>query len=184
MEDIKQTYTIQWVGPFHSLSERDAYFSKRDTCERALFSFYYFKGNKKGKGYISRRLYDYFGIHKHDNIASRLNKRHEHFCKFRENKNLHIWIGTFANEENQTAQTIEDVENVFISTYKPTENVKKKNHKLRYSICIINLWYKQNETPWKRKPASIRHMSDVLICETTEKYQRFLVANLKEVKSL
>lgn len=182
MYDIEHTYTIQWVGPFHSLAERDDYFKKVEMCDSSLFSFYYFRGNKKGRGYTSRKFYDYFGIHKYGNIATRLNKSHEHFRDFKENTNLDIWIGSFANTQDQEPQNIKDVETVFISTYKPSENKYEKYRKLEFSICIINLWYKVNETPWKRKPASIIKMKDVLVCEVDEHYQRFLSANLKEVK--
>ena len=184
MYDIEQTYTIQWVGPFHSLAERDDYFKKGkrgEMCDPSLFSFYYFRGNKKGRGHTSRMFYDYLGIHKGYNLASRLNKNHEHFCRFHENGNLDIWIGAFANAQDQTPQNIEDVETVFISTYKPTENSKKKNRKLQHSICIINLWYKTDDkNPWKRKPTSIININDVLVCEVDGQNQRFLSANLKE----
>lgn len=139
MNDIEQIYTIQWVGPFHSLLERNNYFKKGKQgkmCEPALFSFYYFRGNKKGRGHTSKKFYDYFGIHKHYDLASRLNKNHEHFRNFYENANLDIWIGAFANARDQMPQNIEDVETVFISTYKPTENKRKKI--MSYSILFVS----------------------------------------------
>ena len=186
MIDIQKTYTIQWVGPFHSLSEYDVYLKKGkqgETCDPELFSFYYFKGIKKGKGFTYKKLHDYFGIHKHNNIKSRLNKQHEHYCQFHDNnKNMEIWLGTFANCQDQEHRNIEDVETLFISTWDPTENKRKKYTKIKESICVINLWYKINEEPWKRKPQSIKDKDDVLVCEIDEKFPRFLSASLKEVK--
>lgn len=187
MIDIQKTYTIRWIGPFHSLYECDVYLTKRkqgETCAPELFSFYYFKGIKKGKGFTYKKLHDYFGIHKkHNNIKSRLNKQHEHYCQFHENKNMDIWLGTFANcKDQEQHRNIEDVETLFISTWKPSENKHKKNAQIKESICVINLWYKINVEPWKRKPQSIKDKDDVLICEIDENFQRFLSASLKEVK--
>ena len=48
MEDIKKQYTIQWVGPFHSLEEAKTH---REGAKNDLFAtpdcftFYYFRGN-------------------------------------------------------------------------------------------------------------------------------------------
>ncbi|MBQ8361961.1 MAG: hypothetical protein IJX44_08470 [Bacteroidaceae bacterium] len=185
MEDINKTFTIQWVGPFHSLMEMNQYLGNTETCDEGLFSFYYFCGNKKGKGHKKNYFYRYFGIHKRiDSIKMRLQSRHEHFRDFIENENLDIWIGTFACEKNQMEQNIEDVETLFISTYGDylTENDRKKNSIPRESICIINLWYKESENQqWIRKKPSINFFHDVLIYE--KEFNQILVANLTQIKN-
>lgn len=186
MDEIQKTFTIQWVGPFHSLAEMNKYFQQGKQeimSDPSVFSFYYFNGNKRGKGYKITNFYDYFGINKTFNVKSRLNTQHEHYTQFLENRNMEIWVGAFANPKDQTPHNIEDVETILISTYKPTENVLKKNRLLDTSMCIINLWYKPNETPWKRKPESVKHINDVLICEVGANIQRFLVGTLKEIKT-
>ena len=185
MNDIKKTYTIQWVGPFHSLGEYKVYLQREDTCDKSLFSFYYFIGNKKGKGYKKTLLYDYFGIHKGNDITSRLNKCHEHFKDFHINENLNIWFGSFANIEDQTPSNIKEVETVFISSYKPTENIKEINSAIDESICIVNLWYKKaDEKPWIRKPQSAApRFDDVIIYEVEEAFRRVLSGKLKEVRT-
>lgn len=53
MEDIKKQYTIQWVGPFHSLDEARKH--RKGSTEDLFatpdcFNFYYFRGNKKDEG--------------------------------------------------------------------------------------------------------------------------------------
>lgn len=185
MQDITKTFTIQWVGPFRNLQKMNEYLKDASTCDKSLFNFYYFSGNKKGSGHSTQKLYRYFGIHKKSHgIEKRLNNYHEHYQKFHENENMRIWIGSFANAKDQTESNIEDAETLFISTYGQnvfTENHKKVNANIEESICIINLFYKKNEQPWFRKPAEIRFMDDVLIHETEEKTKRTLVAKLKSV---
>ena len=45
MEDIKHTYTIQWVGPL-SYEEYRAYIKRDDTIMSGYFNFYYFEAQK------------------------------------------------------------------------------------------------------------------------------------------
>lgn len=86
MEDIRKQYTIQWVGPFHSLEEAKTHRrgAKNDLFATPdCFTFYYFRGNKKGKGHRASKFYSYFGIHKSLNgYHKRLNTTHEHFKEF------------------------------------------------------------------------------------------------------
>lgn len=186
MQDITKTFTIQWVGPFKNMQQMKQYLGKESTCDTSLFNFYYFLGNKKGKGYSCSKIYAYFGIHKKiDGIDKRLNNYHTHYKDFHENGNMRIWIGAFGNEKDQQEGNIEDAETLFISTYGNkifTENRKKIKANIRESICIINLFYKTNEEPWIRKPSDIFFMDDVLIHETEEKVKRTLVAKLKAIK--
>ena len=80
MEDITKTFTIQWVGPFKDMWQMRHYLKDESTCDKSLFNFYYFSGNKKGKGYSTHRVYSYFGIHKKtDGIEQRLNNWHSHY---------------------------------------------------------------------------------------------------------
>ena len=98
---------------------------------------------------------------------------------------MRIWIGAFGNEMDQKEENIEDAETLFIRTYGHnvlTENIKKVYANIKESICIINLFYKTNEEPWRRKPTDILFMDDVLIHETEEKTKRTLVAKLKSVE--
>lgn len=186
MQDITKTFTIQWVGPFKNIQQMKSYLEDNSTCDKSLFNFYYFSGNKKGKGYSALKIYAYFGIHKKtDGIEKRLNNCHTHYKDFHENDNMRIWIGAFGNEKDQKEENIEDAETLFISTYGKnifTENEKKVKAIIRESICIINLFYKTTEEPWIRKPADILFMDDVLIHETEEKIKRTLVAKLKSVR--
>lgn len=186
MEDIRKTFTIQWVGPFRDLAHMRKYLNDKTTCDKTLFSFYYFYGNKKGQGYAKSLFYSYFGIHKKiDGIEKRLSNYHEHFSKFQQNENLRIWIGAFGNAKDQKERNIEDAETLFIRTYKSaflTENRRKLKSEIKESICIINLFYKEDETPWLRKPSEIQFMDDVMIHESEEKISRTLVAKLRPVK--
>lgn len=185
MNDITKTFTIQWVGPFKNILKMKQYLNDSTTCEKSLFNFYYFSGNKKGSAYSNSNIYSYFGIHKKtDGIEKRLNNYHTHYKQFHENENMRIWIGAFGNAKDQKETNIEDAETLFISTYGNgifTENTNKINAAISESICIINLFYKPNETPWIRKPTEILFMDDVLIHETEEKTKRTLVAKLKAV---
>ncbi|MDD2286145.1 MAG: hypothetical protein PHS38_12460 [Bacteroidales bacterium] len=181
MEDIKKVFTIQWVGPFTNLETMNKYLNSEDTCDNTLFSFYFFCGNRSGKGHKISKYYSYFGIHcpsgkKSSSISTRLNKKHEHYRHFIENKNMRIWLGSFSNEDYQEKSNIEYVETAFISTYHNkktgilTENVKKTKSWLNESICIINLFYKHNqETRWKVKKTEIAFIDDVLIFEHDQK---------------
>lgn len=186
MLDITKTFTIQWVGPFKNLQEMKIYLKDETTCQNSLFNFYYFSGNKKGKGCSISRVYAYLGIHKKaDGIEQRLNNWHSHYKDFHENDNMRIWIGAFGNVNDQNEENIEDAETLFISTYGNnflTENKKKVKANIQKSICIINLFYKTTEEPWLRKPADITFMDDVLIHETEDKIKRTLVAKLKSIK--
>lgn len=57
MQDITKTFTIQWVGPFKNMQQMKQYLGKESTCDTSLFNFYYFSGNKKGKGYSCSKIY-------------------------------------------------------------------------------------------------------------------------------
>ena len=188
MEDIKKQYTIQWVGPFHSLEQarrhrkgaKDELFATPD-----CFTFYYFRGNKKGRGHKLSKLYSYFGIHKAlDGYHKRLNKNHEHFRKFHENDNLDIWIGSLGDLDQFRPKVVEEIETIFIAMYGNdeflTENDRKKKQSvesLKDTVCLINLWYNREEKPWLTKPESIKPFHDVIVCERDGKYPRYLVAN-------
>ena len=152
MEDIRKVFTIQWVGPFDTFTSLSEYLNDPNTCDCHLFSFYYCSGNKKGKGHpISK--------------DTRVAPWHEHLRNFREPFSL--WIGSFSDSTQQTPQNVEDVETVFISTYKDvlTENTQKKKATPKESICIINLWYRSNEKRWLNKKRDIKIFDDVLIYE-------------------
>lgn len=181
MENIEQTFTIQWVGPFRSLNGLRKYLNDPVTCEKSLFSFYYISGSKKGKGHPkTKRDYRYFGIHKSPNcsITGRLNASHEHLNDFVENE-YRLWIGSFADDHFQTPENVEDVETLFISTHKDvlTENQKKKKAVPRQSICVINLWYNQQEKEWRRRPSETLVLEDVILYE--KEFDRFAYAKLK-----
>lgn len=86
MEEIKHTYTIQWVGPL-SYKDYKNYLMSEETINPGLFSIYYFEARIDGR-YKKRR---YLGIHKkNDGIYKRLNKSHEHFSQFIDAKELSI----------------------------------------------------------------------------------------------
>ena len=124
MEEIKHTYTIQWVGPLSYEDYKD-YLKSEETISPGLFSIYYFEARIDGR-YRKRR---YLGIHKkNDGIDKRLNKSHEHLGQFVAAKELSIWIGSFSHYNNQKEDNIDIVETLFIQAYKDllTENEKKK----------------------------------------------------------
>lgn len=102
MEDIKHTYTIQWVGPL-TYDEYKEYVKGTDTIASGYFNFYYFEARKDARC----RWHRYVGIHKqNDGIEKRLNTKHEHFGEFLDCKDLRIWIGSFADTKNQKADRI------------------------------------------------------------------------------
>ena len=167
MEDIRKVFTIQWVGPFETFASLFEYLNDPNTCDCHLFSFYYCSGSKKGKGHpISKDDYRYFGLHRSGTpIHMRVAPWHEHLKNFREPFSL--WIGSFSDSIQQTPENIEDVETVFISTYKDvlTENTQKKKATPKESICIINLCYRSNEQRWLNKKRDIKVFDDVLVYE-------------------
>lgn len=129
MEDIRKVFTIQWVGPFDTFTSLSEYLNDPNTCDCHLFSFYYCSGSKKGKGHpISKDDYRYFGLHRSGTpIHTRVASWHEHLRNFREPFSL--WIGSFSDSTQQTPQNVEDVETVFISTYKPyRKHTKEKGN--------------------------------------------------------
>lgn len=188
MEDIKKQYTIQWVGPFHSLEEARKHRkgSKEDLFATPdCFNFYFFRGNKKGRGHKRSKFYSYFGIHKAlDGYHKRLNRNHEHFRDFHEDDNLDIWIGALGDLNQFSPDVVEEIETIFIAMYGSddflTENNRKKKksvESLQDTVCIINLWYDTEEKPLQVKRDSIKLFHDVIICERDGKYPRYLVAN-------
>ena len=183
MEDISKTFTIQWVGPFSSSNPAafKKYIDDPNICDKHLFSFYYCSGSKKGRGFpVNKKDYRYFGLHKAGTpITARVNSTHKTLAKFREYK---LWLGTFSDSAHQTAENIEEVETLFISTYAPalTENDRKKKASPPNSICIINLWYKTNETRWKIKKDEMKIFDDVLVYE--KESDSYSVANLRAIR--
>lgn len=186
MEDIKKQYTIQWVGPFHSLEEarkhrkgaKDELFATPD-----CFTFYYFRGNKRGRGHKLSKFYSYFGIHKSlDGYHKRLNYSHEHYREFHENENMDIWIGALGDLDQYSRGVVEEIETIFIAMYGNflTENERKQKksvESLKDTVCIINLWYDIEEKPLVSKRDSIKPFHDVIVCERDGKYPRYLIAN-------
>ena len=84
MEEIKHTYTIQWVGPL-TYDEYKEYVKGTDTIAPSYFNFYYFEARKDARC----RWHRYVGIHKqNDGIEKRLNTKHEHFGEFLDCKDL------------------------------------------------------------------------------------------------
>ena len=105
MEDIKHTYTLQWVGPL-TYDEYKEYVKGTDTIASGYFNFYYFEARKDARCRWRR----YVGIHKqNDGIEKRLNTKHEHFIEFLDCKDLRIWIGSFAGTKNQKEDRIKMV---------------------------------------------------------------------------
>lgn len=143
MEDIKHTYTIQWVGPL-TYNEYKEYVKGTDTIDPCYFNFYYFETRQDAR----YRWHRYVGIHKrNDGIDKRLNTSHEHFSEFLDYKEMKIWIGSFADAKNQKAERIEMVETLLVQAYKNmlTENERKKMSLPSCSVCIINMWFDKNE---------------------------------------
>jgi hypothetical protein len=181
MEEINHTYTIQWVGPFYTYDELKEYVERgqnEEVADSCLFSFYYFEGNKKWK---REKIFRYFGMHrKADGIEKRLNKSHEHFKKYHENGNLHVWIGSLSSPDVQKPDIIDYIETVFINRYKIelNDNIMKKalplTEALDKSIVIVNLWYDTDERPYRGR--SIVPFEDVIVYESD--IQRLLSGTL------
>jgi len=181
MEDINKVFTIQWVGPFNTFEAYKKYLNSEDTCQSNLFSFYCISGCKKGRGFSKDRIYRYFGAHFADSpINKRVNCSHEHLKHFREPFSL--WLGSLSDYNKQNPTNVNDIETVFISTYKDyfSENRKKKLSILKDSICIINLWYKQNESRRINKMSDISFIDDVIVYEKEE--NTFSIGNLSVKK--
>lgn len=162
----------------HRKGAKDELFATPD-----CFNFYYFRGNKKGRGYKLSNFYSYFGIHKAlDGYHNRLNKNHEHFRDFHENDNLDIWIGALGDLDQFSPDVVEEIETIFIAMYGKTltENERKKKRtvdSIDKTVCIINLWYDTEEKPLSTKKESIKQFHDVIVCERDSVYPRYLVAN-------
>lgn len=179
MEDIKHTYTIQWVGPFSSYDDYKDYLKSEETISPDLFSIYYFEAKIDGR-YKKRR---YLGIHKkNDGIDKRLNKSHEHFSQFVDAKELCIWIGSFSYYNYQKEDNIDIVETLFIQAYKDllTENEKKKKSLPSESVCIINMWFDKKDHFRKYAKKTPDIFSDVLVYYHEENI--FMKGNLSKMR--
>ena len=125
MDIIDKTFTVQWVGPFHSLEELNCFKWNDNTNSLDCFNLYCFEARYRSNSKWRR----YLGIHQNnDGIDKRLNERHEHFRQFISFKEKNIWIGAFGSEVDQTPENIDIVETLFVRTYRQelTENDKKK----------------------------------------------------------
>ena len=178
MDTINKTFTIQWVGPFHSLEELNAYKRDDETNGLDCFNVYCFEARYRSNS----RWRSYLGIHqKNDGIDRRLNQRHEHFKKFLNYPEKNIWIGAFGNEKDQTPENIDIVETLFISTYKEElkENIMKKKSLPYESICVINLWYNIDEKVRHNRRNTISFMDDAIVYD--EENRRILHGRLSEI---
>lgn len=163
MDYIKHTYTLQWVGPM-TYEEYKEYCIDSETLSPQNFNLYYFEARKDGR----YNWDNYFGIHKqNDGIQKRVNTSHEHLGVFikEEAKHMKIWIGSFANPQDQKPKNIDIVETLFIKAYASqlTLNTKKKKKMPDESVCIVNTFYKRNDTICHRKTEKPSIFDDVLV---------------------
>lgn len=178
MDTINCTYTIQWVGPFHSLEELNSFKWNDNTNGLDCFNFYCFEARYRSNSKWRR----YLGIHKqNDGIDKRLNDRHEHFKQFANFKDKNIWIGAFGNENDQKPENIDIVETLYIRTYKDelVENEKKKKSLPYESVCVINLWYNADESVRHNRRNTISFMDDVIVFDREN--HRLLHGKLSEI---
>ena len=162
MDTINRTFTIQWVGPFHSEKELKDYKKDDETNGLDCFNFYYFEAKYRDNANWKR----YLGIHKqNDGVDKRLNGSHEHFGKYVNYKYLNIWIGAFGNESDQNPTNSEIVETLFIRTLRENlvENKRKKKNWPKESICVVNLWYDTHENVRLNRRNTIPFMDDVIV---------------------
>lgn len=161
VESIKHTYTVQWVGPFSSYSDYRAYLNDSHTLGSDCFNIYYFEAQQDAR----YKWHRYVGIHKaNDGIEKRLNTSHHHLKKFLSCKKLHIWIGSIADEKQQKPANIDVIETLLIRAYTDeflTENSMKTRSNPPCSVCLINMWFDQNETMKTYRIA--RPFDDVII---------------------
>lgn len=161
MESIRHTYTVQWVGPFCSYRDYRAYISDAHTIRSDYFNIYYFEARQDRRYKWNR----YVGIHKaNDGIEKRLNASHGHLKKFLDCRELHIWIGSIADEKLQKPANIDVIETLLIRAYTDeflTENTMKTKSAPPCSVCLINMWFDQNEE--MRNYRIARPFDDVII---------------------
>lgn len=178
MDIIDKTFTIQWVGPFHSLEELNCFKWNDNTNGLDCFNLYCFEARYRSNSKWRR----YLGIHQNnDGIDKRLNERHEHFRQFISFKEKNIWIGAFGSEVDQTPENIDIVETLFVRTYRQelTENDKKKKSLPYESVCVINLWYNRNEFVRRNRRSTISFMDDVIVFD--KENNRLLHGRLSEI---
>ena len=61
---------------------------------------------------------------------------------------MHIWIGSIADEKQQKPANIDVIETLLIRAYTDeflTENSMKTKSGPPCSVCLINMWFDQNE---------------------------------------
>ena len=165
MYAINNTFTVQWVGPFHSLDDIWKYKKDEKALDLGLFNFYCYEARKRS----NTKWESYIGIHTlNDGIDKRLNKRHEHYSK-KENgyKYRNIWIGSFGNKRDQKKNKIDMVETLYIRTYRDilTDNTRKKKSQIPESICVVNLWYNKTDEIRRNRRGTISFMDDVIMYE-------------------
>ena len=133
MEEIKHTYTIQWVGPLSYEDYKD-YLKSEETISPGLFSIYYFEARIDGR-YRKRRylLSIWIGSFSHYN-----NQKED---------NIDI-------VETLFIQAYKDL---------LTENEKKKKSLPSESVCIINLWFDKKDHLKKYAKKTPEIFSDVLV---------------------
>ena len=180
MEVVKRTYTIQWVGPFHSSEDIKDYKYDDATIDIGYFNFYCFEARNRSNSKWRR----YLGIHqKNDGIDKRLNDWHEHYRLIKDYKYKNIWIGTFGNDRDQKDKSnIDIVETLFIRAYKDEldDNEKKKKLEPAESVCVVNLWYNIYDQVRHNRNHTISFMDDVIVWDNEN--HRTLKGRLSEVK--
>lgn len=179
MNLIEHTYTIQWVGPM-DYEEYRAYIKNSETLGSNLFNLYYFEVRQDAR----YKWNTYIGIHKqNDGIDKRLNCSHEHLGPFIKKgaKCIKIWIGSFADENDQKEENIDIVETLLIKAYHDelTLNTKKKGLLPKSSVCVINSYYNNSENPIKTKAEKPFVFDDVLVY--MEDTNSFMHGNLSKM---
>lgn len=149
------------MGPFSSYSDYRAYLNDSHTLGSDCFNIYYFEAQQDAR----YKWHRYVGIHKaNDGIEKRLNTSHHHLKQFLSCKKLHIWIGSIAGEKQQKPANIDVIETLLIRAYTDeflTENSMKTRSNPPCSVCLINMWFDQNETMKTYRIA--RPFDDVII---------------------
>ena len=176
----KDVYLIRWYGPFKDRIELKEweYNEKANDC----FFLYLFQAKKKGK-----QKYDYYcGMTYHRKntiacVANRMKDANHHIHTYeRENpKSISIWVGTIANKNAVSYNSVHFCELALIndlSTFEVDDDhiVNRKDKTLEgNNVYIINEWFDTHDNKYKKRPggsiAIPNKIPDVIVYNDDEK---------------
>jgi hypothetical protein len=154
MSNVKDTFIIEWVGPFNNKEELRMWERKNNLNQE--FKFYILTGKTKGK----QKVCSYCGITEQEYVYRRY-ANHPKFSSI--NRELNIWIGKFTDPKLAIRSNLEMCETLLVSYWQCQLNNKKRKYYPATSLLIINRWFSLNLKPRVKRLYPVQSLSDVIL---------------------